>query len=407
MKLSMAHSKTAVVILAVLLIAGGILTPAIAGSTTVTIDDTDAQRPDDNDSDGQGESYGNNDFLIIGFFNNGGVEHMHVVWVFQMTGASNGMQILDADFQVTQTGSGNGTWTYDLDAHVIRTNSSSTILVSDYETSALWLMDDFDGGSPGASGLKSLDIDGKSALTSYLQDNWSEGDYVFVGLKTDPLTFGSLTATDYFNFGGVSTCDAQLILEVNPDITELDINYADLQRIQEQDADGMGDWVGGSPANNLVGYYEQSNVGNMHTVWSFQMQGFGDGDRIANADFIVDQTGQGGGTYTYDIDAHVIRTASSSGIVASDYEDSAEPLMDNFNGTAAGTKSLDGAGKAALTSYLQNNWSRDNYVVIGLKTDPLTLASFPGGSNDFYQYATGGTLRIGLLPPQGTVVMVR
>jgi len=94
----------------------------------------------------------------------------------------------------------------------------------------------------------------------------------------------------------------------DPDITEIDIDYADLQRIQEQDADGMGDWAGGTPANNLVGYYEQGNVGNMHMVWSFKMQGFGCPERIAYANFIVEQTANGGGAYTYDIEAHVIRT---------------------------------------------------------------------------------------------------
>jgi len=147
-------------------------------------------------------------------------------------------------------------------------------------------------------------------------------------------------------------------------------------------------------------------------VWGFEMTGVGYAQRIAGANFSVEQTGVGGGSYSYDIEAHVIRTSSSSAIVASDYETSASLLMTNFVESTTGTRTLDAAGTMALTSYLQDNWKKGEYAFIGLKardnTDgDLTIDSFPNGSNDFYSFGAAAKLILLLHPPLGTWFSVR
>jgi len=373
-----------------------------AAPTSVDLDDMLSSRIYDGDQDGSGDAVHENQQWVGELFG----DDYATVFVFQMTDDAQPGAILSADFSVTQDASfGDALPNIRVDAY---TRSTSPINASDYEmtTGVGSIQTDFASATTPAT--VSLDAGGKLNLKTFLNANWSPDEYLFIR-----LTFEGTLTEDGKRFGNstggwaTNSTDAQLTVAWDPDITELDIDYADLQRIQDLDSDGDGDQVAGSPANNLVGYFEHDGVENMQMVWSFQMQGFGDADRIAYADLILEQSGTGGGAYTYDIEVHAIRTASSSTIVASDYEDSAGVLMESFNNPATGTASLDGPGKVALASYLQDNWSKGDYVVIGLKTDPLTLASFPGGSHDFYRYATGGTLRIGLHPPQGTWFMVR
>ncbi|MBT3194076.1 MAG: hypothetical protein HN341_16150 [Verrucomicrobia bacterium] len=373
-----------------------------AAPTSVDIDDVLASRIFDDDQDGSGDAVHQNQ-QWVGELSEADYA---TVFVFQMTDDAEPGAIASADFSVTQDASfGDALPNIRVDAY---TRSTSPINASDYElaTGVGGIQTNFASATSPAT--ISLAAGGKANLKEFLNANWSPGDYLFIRLK-----FEGAVTEDGRRFGDSSggwttgSTDAQLTIAWDPDITELDIDYAELQRIQDTDADDAGNWAGGSPANNLVGYFEQDSVGNMQMAWSFQMQGVFDGSRIAYADFIVNQTGTGGGAYAYDIEAHVIRTASGSGIVASDYEDSAGVLMERFNNAATGTASLNGPGKVALASYLQDHWSKGDYVVIGLKTDPPTLTSYPGGSNDFYRYATGGTLRIGLHPPPGTRFIIR
>ncbi len=370
--------------------------------TSVDLDDVLSSRIYDGDQDGNGDAVHQHQQWVGELYE----DDYATVFVFQMTDDAQPGTILSADFSVTQDASfGDALPNIRVDAY---TRSTSPINASDYEMTAGVGSIQANFASATTPAAVSLDAGGRLNLKDFLNANWSPDDYLFIRLKfegtvtEDGKRFGS-------SAGGWATnsTDAQLTVEWDTDITELDIDYSDLQRIQEQNADGLGDWVGGSPNNNLVGYFEQSNVGNMHMVWSFQMQGFHDANRIAYADLILEQSGTGGGAYAYDIEVHAIRTASSSTIVASDYEDSAALLMTDFNKASTGTASLDGPGKVALAAYLRDNWSKGDYVVIGLKTDPLTLASYPGGSHDFYRYATGGTLRLGIHPPPGTWFCVR
>jgi len=381
------------------------VTVAVA-PTSVTIEDANIRRPEDKDGDGAGDGAGNVDFRLVGYYEHDGVENMHLVWAFKMTGTSYGLRIRDADFSVTQNSRVGSSFLYDIEAHVIRTSSTSDLVNGDYEDSAGLLMTNFNGGA--VSGLKSLDAGGKSALASYLLENWAEDEYIIIGLKTSPRTVatyaGGANSHDYYNYAD----DAELTIDLKRDITEVEIAQSSLQRIHDITGDGEGDSAHGSPNNNLVGYFERADVENMHMAWSFLMTGVPARERIAYADFGVEQTGLPGNAYSFDIEAHAIRTSSGSAIVNSDYQDTSRLLMTNFDGNnTAGPKTLDAEGESALTSYLQDNWQEGEYVIIGLKTDPVTIATLPGGTNCFFRYATDAQLTVGILPPQGSLLVVR
>ena len=376
--------------------------------TNVTIEDANIKRPEDRNADGTGDGAGNVDFRLVGYFENTGVGNMHLVWAFPMTGTSRGCEIVDAAFSVTQTQRVGNRYPYDIELHVIRTSPTSDLLNSDYETSAGVIMTNFNTGA--TSGLKALDDQGKSALTSFLQDNWKEGEYLILGLKTSPITVAAYpqgaNMHDYHQY----EADAQLTLTINRDVAENEFDYTSIQRVHDSDSDGLGNTAFGAPAHNLVGYYKDaSSIGNMHMVWSFQMTGLSDMEQLTCADFSVEQTNLGGSSYSYDIQAHIIRTSPSSQILISDYESSDSLLTSNFDDDRTiGMKSLDSAGKSLLKEYLKNNWKEGEYIFIGLKTDPLTIDTYPNGSNDFYWYNPNAKLTLGVipLPPVGTMIML-
>jgi hypothetical protein len=167
---------------------------AIQSASGATILSTAAARIDDYqgagtgslDPDGQGDANRGNANMLVGFFgDNAVVEDMSSIWVFQMTGTALGTDITNANFSVTQTG---GATPFVVDAHVIRTSSVATFLVSDYQTSALNIMDDFGAGG---NVEQSLDTAGQLSLASYLQTNWVENEYIFIGIKNDPLLTGN------------------------------------------------------------------------------------------------------------------------------------------------------------------------------------------------------------------------
>ncbi|WP_169334303.1 PEP-CTERM sorting domain-containing protein [Rubritalea marina] len=178
-------------------------------AATLNLDDVNAARTDDTDRSGTGDTTIDT-FLFLG--SNGTVD-FHPVIAFQMNGAGTGASITDADFSVTQT---NFSPTFNLvDLVVIRTSSTSDIVASDYEATGTSIMTGFAGGSAGA---KSLDAGGQAALVSYLQTNWSEGDYVFLGLRggSDSTRPYTATANDGYIYGNASggwtagSTDAQL-----------------------------------------------------------------------------------------------------------------------------------------------------------------------------------------------------
>jgi hypothetical protein len=172
---------------------------ALGAQAALVIDQNLDQRVDDTDSNGSGNRVvGTN--RLIGYHTS--VQNMHVVYVFQMTGVTNVSEITSVDFSVTQAGVNSA---FAIDAHVIRTSLTNTVISSDYETTAATLMEDFSDNSK--TGLKSLSAAGQTNLATYLQANWSEGAYVFIGLKTDPFTIVS----DSNKYGSFNS-DAQLTI---------------------------------------------------------------------------------------------------------------------------------------------------------------------------------------------------
>ena len=175
---------------------------------TTNITETADTRINDTDNDGAGNSIkptiDNN--RLIGYYykdnGEGAVDttlNMTLVYAFLMTGVTDPSQITAADFSVTQSAVGSD---FDINASIIRTSDTADFEYSDYQTIGTSLMEDF--SSNDVVGSKSLDTTGQSSLVTYLQNNWVEGQYVFISLQSDPLTLTG-TASDYakFNADGV------------------------------------------------------------------------------------------------------------------------------------------------------------------------------------------------------------
>ena len=129
---------------------------------------------------------------LVGFFaNSTAVQNMHMVWGFQMTGITNPANITGANFFADATRLGSG---YNLDVHVVRTAATNTVLASAYETSAGLLTPNYTTGIR----VGSLDSGGQTSLATYLQNNWTPGDFVFLSIQTDPLTLSG--TNNFFTF---------------------------------------------------------------------------------------------------------------------------------------------------------------------------------------------------------------
>ena len=237
-----------------------------------------------------------------------------------------------------------------------------------------------------------------------------EFDNSVAGLSLGQTATGIVTVTWEHLDGSTDQAQLPVSATITAVPTTITIDDSNILRPEDRDGDGDGDgW--GNVDFRLVGYYEHDGVENMHLVWAFQMTGVSHGVQIADADFSVSQNGRVGSAHSYDIEAHVVRTSSVSDLGAGDYETSAGLLMTNFHvGAVSGQKSLDAAGRSALTTYLENNWAEGEYIVIGLKTAPRTVATYSGGGrelDDYHHYSTNAVLRLAILPPQGAVIVIR
>ena len=163
----------------------------------------------DSDLDGAGDTVnGGWQSTYVGRFGDAGSNYQ-VVYAFQMTGFATGAEISSADFSKNFTGTIFGS-AFDVDVHAIRTAATSGLLASDYETSAGLLMTDFDGGTPGTAGVKSLSALGQTNLVAYLQTNWVENDYVFLGLKSNP---GTVTLGGIYDFDKTTSATLTVVPE--------------------------------------------------------------------------------------------------------------------------------------------------------------------------------------------------
>ncbi len=124
------------------------------------------------------------------------------------------------------------------------------------------------------------------------------------------------------------------------------------------------------------------DVGNYGTgdrtrpVFVFLMTGKIPSHTVTTADFTVTQT-LPASAVTFDVVAHVIRTSATPTILNSDFQNSAQQLMTNFdNGNQnGGTVSLNSAAEMTLGSYLNTNWVEGNYVFITLKNTTYTTTT--------------------------------
>lgn len=144
-------------------------------------------------------------------------------------------------------------------------------------------------------------------------------------------------------------------------------------------------------ANRIMGYH--TAAGNMQLVYVFKMTGAADASKITAANFSVTQLSAITG---FNIDAKVIRTASTAKVLISDYQATAAMLMEDFSDNSAkGAKALCATGQAALVSYLKTNWVEGGYLFIGLQTDPVTIVS---AKNQFVKFADDGVLSVTVAP---------
>lgn len=171
----------------ILLIASGLLSLS-AQATTLMITQTAGAQLRDTTGDGIGDGLGGPSNLITGYFLGQDVD-LRTGWAFLMSGAGSTPTVTDADF-TAQVTSVSGTPDFNVDLHAIRVSPTSTFNSSDFQVSSQLIMEDFWTPADGTGSL-SLDAAGKTALASYLDSNWSDGDYVILGTQTDPSIMGS------------------------------------------------------------------------------------------------------------------------------------------------------------------------------------------------------------------------
>ena len=199
-----------------LLAASALLISATALPAATIITDVNAQRI--NDWAGTGGITGTGDTAVSNVFFAGdtGGNSYASVYVFQMTGFSSGGQFGNADFSITRDG---GIGDADIAVDVLRISSTIDVVAGDYQLAfASRLETNFgDGGNANYN----LVVSGESSLTSYLQNNWVENDYLFIrlGAASIPQSSGELT-TAYYQFGSAqggweaSSTDALLTITV-------------------------------------------------------------------------------------------------------------------------------------------------------------------------------------------------
>jgi hypothetical protein len=185
-----------------------------ADPVTYTLNDVNAMKVVDSDPvDGVGDGL-QQDVYDVGIYMASGL-NAHSVFAFQMTGVADPSLITDANFSVTATYL-TGTFDFHVDAYAVRTSSSSDVLTSDYQNTSQLLMNSF---STRSLGLKQLDASGQSTLGTWLKNNWSDGDYAFISLQSDPLQLPKSGATRVIRFGNGGTSWAANQTDAKLDVT--------------------------------------------------------------------------------------------------------------------------------------------------------------------------------------------
>ena len=134
---------------------------------------------------------------------------VHSAFVFEMDGIGDPSSIDTANFSVSLTSKSTANLpTWNVDVYANRVSSSNAFENADYENGTL-IMEDFvvTTDSPGSY---TLDSTGQANLSTFLQNNWVDGSFVFFSLKSDPIQTALVTGDPRYTFGGSSSSDAQL-----------------------------------------------------------------------------------------------------------------------------------------------------------------------------------------------------
>jgi len=188
------HLKSQIIAVAFILLAGSAQAEVITQANRSRVQDNHAIG---GSGDGVGDAvaaYGH-----FGYRDHGSVASQnfqaHNVFAFLMTGISTADAglITAADFSVV-VASTQGTPNWNTEVHAVRTAATSTILASDYQTSAATIASNFGDGNGvsnrlfdqsgvGDDGVNTLASADQANLVTYLQNNWVENDYVFISMQ--------------------------------------------------------------------------------------------------------------------------------------------------------------------------------------------------------------------------------
>ena len=172
-------------------------------------------------------------------------------------------------------------------------------------------------------------------------------------------------------------------------------------------SDGLGDSA--SDTSVLAGFQNRSTAGTITPVWAFSMLDAGARAAVTSATFSVDVTGFPGAT-AFNLDLHVVRVASSADFLASDFETSDSLILEDFWTTTSGSSSNGlGTFSADMTSYLQApGWTSSDFLILGLKTDSLTLSGTEIKWVSFSTFVEGGPTgaTLTVVPEPGTYALL-
>ena len=162
----------------------------------------------DTNANGLGTDFRNGG-IFAGHFNN--TVNLNSTLSFELTGITDPADITNVTFSATQGIFGdpvNGSSPVNVELSVVRVSSgaisatSDDIQTSDHHSPvALVLSSNFD--SDIETGTVSLDATGQGLLTTFLQDNYEEGQFLFLGLRQTGPAVGSGSGDGGFSYTDV------------------------------------------------------------------------------------------------------------------------------------------------------------------------------------------------------------
>ncbi|WP_083912862.1 PEP-CTERM sorting domain-containing protein [Rubritalea marina] len=153
--------------------------------------------------------------------------------------------------------------------------------------------------------------------------------------------------------------------------------------IFDLDQDGLGDFVNGS--GSFVGRYDAlggaTTEWSFHQAYAFQMTGASNGSDITDVAFTSDMfassIGAGDAPQFTNVELVALGTNTTVTFDGSQFHATGTMIMSNFGDGVNGAKSLDASAESTMLTYLQNNWSEDDYVYFILRKNGSTSYADP------------------------------